>query len=79
MSWLLAPILLGGGTQGISDILGAPQSIFNTITGTSNTRQKGQGEGQGQGQGQGQGLGSDSTMLIIAGISVVALIILIKK
>jgi len=77
MSWLLAPILLGGGTQGISDILGAPQSIFNTITGTSNTRQKGQGEVQGQGQGQ--GLGSDSTMLIIAGISVVALIILIKK
>ena len=76
MSWLLAPILLGGGTQGISDILGAPQTIFNTITGTNNNRQ--QGQGQNESPGQGPSLGSDSTMLII-GISVVALIILIKK
>lgn len=68
-----APMLLSGGTQGISNILGAPQTIFNSITGTNNQQQ-----GQGQGQGQGQS-SSDTTMLIIAGVAAVALIILIKK
>jgi hypothetical protein len=66
-----APMLLSGGTQGISNILGAPQTIFNSITGTNN-----QGQGQGQGQGQSS---SDPTILIIAGVAAVALIILIKK
>lgn len=67
-----APMLMGGGgTQIISNVLGAPQTLFNSITGTNNN--------QGQGQEQGQGQGSDSTILILAGVAAVALIILIKK
>jgi len=66
----IAPILLGGGTQTISNVLGLPQTLFNSITGTNNNNNN---------NNQGQGQGPDSTMLIIAGVSIVALIILIKK
>jgi len=67
----IAPILLGGGTQTISNVLGLPQTLFNSITGTNNNNNNNNNQGQGQ--------GPDSTMLIIAGVSIVALIILIKK
>jgi hypothetical protein len=69
----IAPILLGGGTQTISNVLGLPQTLFNSITGTNNNNNNNNNNNQGQGQGP------DSTMLIIAGVSIVALIILIKK
>jgi len=68
----IAPILLGGGTQTISNVLGLPQTLFNSITGTNNNNNN-------NNNNQGQNQSSDSTMLIIAGVSIVALIILIKK
>jgi len=70
----IAPILLGGGTQTISNVLGLPQTLFNSITGTNNNNNN-----NNHNNNQGQGQGPDSTMLIIAGVSIVALIILIKK
>ena len=73
LAGMIAPVLLGGGTQGISSFLGAPQQIFNSITGTNNNQQQGQGQGQGQ-----PSLGSDSTLLIVAG-GIIVLIILMKK